>query len=336
MYVGYRGPGSKLIVSDGGTLLSTNTYLGYNSSSSNNSVLVTGTNSLWRVPFIYVGGSGGSNALTVGDSGTVRTTNVGIGTVSSGTNLVTVAGGNLYVTNAAGTAQLTVRRGTFAMTGGTTVVDRFIATNTTGLLDFDGGTLTAKNMNVSNGSVFAIGNGVDAATLNLRGTGHRFANGLSISSNATVNGIGSFTGAVTFLDGAHMAPGSSPGTLTNYGDVLFSSLSLLDYELGPPGVVGGGTNDLFVINGNLTLDGILNVTPLSGFGTGTYTLITYSGSLVNNGLSVSPLPLGLGGSIQAGGGTVRLVVVPEPSAAALLCAGLSAWFLARRRTPHRP
>jgi fibronectin-binding autotransporter adhesin len=331
--VGYSGSSNKLTIADGGKVISGSGYIGYGAISSNNAVTVTGPGSVWsNSSSLDVGYYGSSNnQLAVASGGAVVATNIVIGSSASTLNRITVSGGSLDATNGAGTGALNVRYGALALNSGTVIADRLIATNATSVLDFDGGTLTANNMNVSNGSVFAIGNGVDAATLNLRGTGHRFGNGLSISSNATLAGIGSFTGAVTFLDGAHLAPGFSAGTLTNYGDVLFSSVSLLDYELGPPGIVGGGTNDLFVINGNLTLDGILNVTGLSGFDTGTYTLITYSGSLVNNGLAVGSLPQGYDGFIQAGSGQVKLVVLPEPSTGALLCAGIGAWLSRRRR-----
>lgn len=117
--------------------------------------------------------------------------------------------------------------------------------------------------------------------------------------------------------------------------MFFSDSSLLDYELGPAGIVGGGTNDLLVINGNLTLDGLLNVTSLGGFGTGTYTLITYTGTLINNGLDVGSLPFGTG-SIQAGGGVVQLTVMPEPGAGALLALGLAAIAMRRRRGRKSP
>ena len=60
--------------------------------------------------------------------------------------------------------------------------------------------------------------------------------------------------------------------------------ALLDYELNTPGVVGGATNDLTVVNGALTLDGVLNIT--GAFAPGTYRLMNYTGALTDNTLDV--------------------------------------------------
>ncbi|HPU15351.1 MAG TPA: autotransporter-associated beta strand repeat-containing protein, partial [Polymorphobacter sp.] len=76
----------------------------------------------------------------------------------------------------------------------------------------------------------------------------------------------------------------SIGTLT-VGDLTLASGSLLNWDFNAP-----GTNDQMAVNGNLTLDGTLNVHALSGFALGTYTLFTYSGALTNNVLSVPTLP----------------------------------------------
>ena len=73
-------------------------------------------------------------------------------------------------------------------------------------------------------------------------------------------------------------------------------------------MVGGGVNDLTQVGGNLTLDGMLNVTALSGFGNGTYTIITYSGALTDNGLTLGSMPSGFGYGLAAGGGDVELIV----------------------------
>src|SRR5690606_33215478 len=62
--------------------------------------------------------------------------------------------------------------------------------------------------------------------------------------------------------------------------------------------------------GNLTLDGILNVTDLGGFdGEGSHLLFTYDGSLTNNGLALgSGFLAGYNYTVDLGGGEVRLLV----------------------------
>ena len=45
---------------------------------------------------------------------------------------------------------------------------------------------------------------------------------------------------------------------------------------------------LTMVNGNLTLDGTLNITAFPGFGVGTYQIIDYTGTLTDNTLTVNP------------------------------------------------
>lgn len=171
--VGNYGPGNWMAINNGGSVSAgTGEYhaltIGNVLGSSNNSVLVTGAGSSLVAPRITVGSQGKSNSLVIADSGLVRATNMVVGGYS-GTNLLSVAGGNLYVTNATRSAALTVNGGTFQMNGGTAVVNRLIATNTSGLLDFKGGNLTLGGMTVSNGVSFLVGDGVQAAELDLLG-----------------------------------------------------------------------------------------------------------------------------------------------------------------------
>jgi hypothetical protein len=52
------------------------------------------------------------------------------------------------------------------------------------------------------------------------------------------------------------------------------------------------------VNGNLVLDGQVQVSDIGGFKATTYILIKYSGTLTNNGMSVTGLPPGFGGAIE--------------------------------------
>ena len=60
--------------------------------------------------------------------------------------------------------------------------------------------------------------------------------------------------------------------------------------------------------GDLTLAGTLNVTPLPGFGGGTYRLIDYGGALTDNGLSFGALPAGFAYALLPAPGQVNLSV----------------------------
>jgi outer membrane autotransporter protein len=55
---------------------------------------------------------------------------------------------------------------------------------------------------------------------------------------------------------------------------------------------------IFTAGGNLTLDGLLNVTDAGGFGSGVYRLFNYGGTLTDNGLELGALPGGATGNIQ--------------------------------------
>ena len=46
----------------------------------------------------------------------------------------------------------------------------------------------------------------------------------------------------------------SPGTLT-VGSLVLGAGARVVYDLGPPNIVGGASNDLTIVNGNLTLGG---------------------------------------------------------------------------------
>jgi fibronectin-binding autotransporter adhesin len=133
---------------------------------------------------------------------------------------------------------------------------------------------------------------VNAGTLRVNGS---IASPLTtVFNGATLGGSGTVGGAVTIQSGGHLAPGNSPGTLTITGDLLLSSGSLLDYELGQANVAGGALNDLTSVGGNLTLDGTLNVAVSAGgsFGPGVYRLINYTGALTNNTLDFGTVPAG--------------------------------------------
>ena len=65
-----------------------------------------------------------------------------------------------------------------------------------------------------------------------------------------------------------------------------NNTSVLNFELGT-------ARDSIKVAGNITVDGVLNITELAGFGLGDYTLIKYTGTLTaDNGLTVGTAPGG--------------------------------------------
>jgi hypothetical protein len=107
----------------------------------------------------------------------------------------------------------------------------------------------------------------------------------------------------------------NPGPITLPG-LSLSDAALLQVALNSP---GDPANTSFTINGNLTLDGILQF-PSFAFAPGDYTLFSYTGALTDNGLLLppsSPYALSL---ITSSPGliTLHVAAVPEPASLALL------------------
>jgi autotransporter-associated beta strand protein len=160
-----------------------------------------------------------------------------------------------------------------------------IPTDPGGLTKVGTGTLILSGANTYTGPTT-----VTAGTLRVNGS-LAAASAVTVNNGGTLGGIGTVNGPVTVANGGHLAPGASPGTLT-LGTLTLNAGSLLDYELATPNIVGGGVNDLTIVNGPLTLDGTLNIATLPGFGMGTYRLFDYTGLLTNNTLDIGPAPGG--------------------------------------------
>jgi autotransporter-associated beta strand protein len=199
-----------------------------------------------------------------------------------------------------------------------------------GLTKIGSGTLTLSGSNTYSGPTDIV-----AGTLAVNG---RVAGAMNVGNGATLAGAGFLDGLVTVAAGGVVAPGNSPGTLTMGSGLSLDAASILTFELsGSDYTVGGGINDLIVVNGNFSLDGLLNVSAIGGGdfistpdGT-SWRLFNYSGgTFTDNGLSLNSLPsLGTGRYYQidtSTTGQVDLVVVPEPGSLAL--AGIGVAFLA--------
>ncbi|MCS2166870.1 autotransporter-associated beta strand repeat-containing protein [Scandinavium manionii] len=118
----------------------------------------------------------------------------------------------------------------------------------------------------------------------------------SVASNATLGGEGTLGANVTVADNGHLTPGkdlSSVGVLT-MNNLTLANNAQLDFQFGKSNVPDANDplNDLLVVNGDLTLDGKLNIaqTPGGKFDVGVYRVINYSGNLTNNGLQFGTVP----------------------------------------------
>ena len=138
---------------------------------------------------------------------------------------------------------------------------------------------------------------VNAGALYVNGDQTAATGVTTVASGATLGGVGIVGGNVAIANGGTLAPGGvgpTIGTLTIDGDLGLHSGSILNYDFGQNSMVGGPLNDLTVVKGNLTLAGTLNVmtTPGGEFDPGVYRVISYSGSLTDNGLGLGIVPPG--------------------------------------------
>lgn len=151
------------------------------------------------------------------------------------------------------------------------------------------GTLTLSGDNTYTGTTH-----VKQGVLLVNGDQHAATGDVTVDAGTTLGGDGIIGGAVTIADNGHIAAGkdlNSVGKLTT-GSLTFNQNSQLDYQLGEAYIVGGKLNDLIDVNGDLNLDGKLNITETHGgsFGVGVYRLINYTGSLTNNQLDIANAP----------------------------------------------
>jgi fibronectin-binding autotransporter adhesin len=154
----------------------------------------------------------------------------------------------------------------------------------------------------------------------------------AMNVTGTLGGDGFITtpGTIT-LNGGVLDPSTltgGPGSLSINGNLSLGNTTQLNYSLDTPGIVGSGVNDLVAVSGNLTLDGVLNIIKGANFGSGSYRLFNYTGTLTDLGLTVSEPNYSIDTSI-IGQVNLNVLPVPEPSTGLLLLAGLVA--LRRRK-----
>ncbi|APX68048.1 autotransporter outer membrane beta-barrel domain-containing protein [Brucella sp. 09RB8471] len=179
-----------------------------------------------------------------------------------------------------------------------------------GTIDTNGNTISIRQAITGGGSLTKAGAGVlnlegansytgitsvNAGALYINGNQSAATQTTNVVTGAMIGGVGTLGGILLVGDGATLAPGRQgeiPGTLTINNTLILNNGSILDYNFGQANVVGGALNDHTIVNGNLILDGTINVktTPGGSFDPGVYRVISYSGSLTNNGLEIGQVP----------------------------------------------
>lgn len=227
--VGSNSFADVLLIQNSGLLAVGAGFVGYEATSSNNSVVVAGANAFWKNAFTStIGMSGSNNRLTITNAGLVTASNLLISaTASASNNLVVVDGGTLQVTNVTvgelGAGQLIVSNGLM------TSRLLYIGSNALSV-----GTLTLVNGTISNTATITL-----AAQTNATGTLWVKGGLLQMTSNSIFIGRAGIA-SMTVSDGVVQVPGifvssvaSSHGTLTQAGGTLLLRASM---------TVGGITN----------------------------------------------------------------------------------------------
>ncbi|WP_321501953.1 autotransporter domain-containing protein [Breoghania sp.] len=196
--------------------------------------------------------------------------------------------------------------GTLGVTGSTTLTNAIdVASGARSSLAItDGKTLTLSGDLSGSGELYQFG-----GTLLVNGDGSGFTGSLEIV-NGTLGGSGTIGGDVQLSSGTTLSAGNSPGTLTINGNLTLDSGSTSTFELGQAGVVGGASNDLVKVGGDLKLGGTLNATAGSA---GYYQLYQYGGTLSGAYGAVNVTGVsGAIGTLQTGiNGQVNMVVLAD-------------------------
>lgn len=246
-------------------------------------------------------------AVFMGASGTVTVDN-GSGAVNAaGMQFLTdgyVITGDAINLVGASSSVIRVGDGTTKGAGITATIDSVLG-GATQLVKSDLGTLILTGNNTYSG-----GTAVNGGTLLVNGD-HSAASGTtSVAGGATLGGTGIIGGDVVAAGGT-ISPGSNGvGTLTIKGNMTLDAGSTLAMEFGEADVAGGAFNDLINVDGDLVLDGKLNVTISAGgsFGAGIYRVINYGGTLTDNGLNLGTMPMGSQAVVQTSvSGQVNLI-----------------------------
>ena len=286
-------------------------------------------------PNVFSGDISGAGSVSIDGIGTLTLTGtntfigglkIGIGksvsvasdpNLGGAANVVTLDGGYLRATLSFDTD----KSFNLASAGGIISTDANAMVSLDGALDGIGGLMKdgAGTLIVTGVSSYAGATFVDEGRLQIDGGGSiASSSSLTVRNGATLAGSGT-VGDTTVELGGRIAPGSSIGTLTVVGDLTLSAGAWLDYEFGGSGSAGdpaSGNSDRIVVNGDLSLNGNLNLLQSGDaadgqVGFGYYRLMTYTGTLSGAGLTIGSTPAmqePAAYQIQAGPGRIDLFV----------------------------
>lgn len=110
---------------------------------------------------------------------------------------------------------------------------------------------------------------------------------VDVALNGSLGGNGTIKGEAILDPGGASLVGRQGQVLTFEKDLSLAAGNNINVTLGAP-----STNGLFYIQGNLTLNGQLNITDKGGFGPGLYRVFDYDGALTDDGFVIGSVPAG--------------------------------------------
>ncbi|MFP4164267.1 MAG: autotransporter-associated beta strand repeat-containing protein [Chitinispirillaceae bacterium] len=149
----------------------------------------------------------------------------------------------------------------------------------TGDNTYEGLTSVSEGALLVNGTV-AGSVSVDAgATLGGSGT---VTGSVSVADEGILNGSGNYSGAVT-IDGI-LSPGVGGEAVLETGSLTLSGSSQLEFDI-------GSTKDSVAVNGDLVLDGVIDIAEGADFEPGVYGIISASGDITDKDLVIRNTPV---------------------------------------------
>jgi T5SS/PEP-CTERM-associated repeat protein len=273
LYVGNSGAANSLVISNGGYGQCSGGYVGYNAGSSNNTVLITDTNSLWQGN-LSIGYNGSGNTLVISNGGRVSLGSVFAGyNTSSGNNSVRVTGPGSFLNSFAYGILGGLNIG-FSGAGNRLVIENGgLVSNVDAYVGYD---IYSSNNNVlvtGTGSVWSCSDGL---YVGYQGSG----NSLVISNGGKVVSMG-IANNVGWMGNRNSAVVTGPGSIWTNFLVLFLGQNDNGYSL----TIGNG-GQVADINGVI-------------YGGHSSVLVTDPGSAWNNSgsLSIYSSPYGQRGTL---------------------------------------